>query len=112
MKLYIAAGCAGGIAGMFNAPIAGIFFAAEIVLLGTYEISSFSALITASAISTVVTRSYFGEASLFTIPQYNVVNHFVELPLYSLQLEVISKLFRYAHQLQCGVLWHAVFIFW
>ncbi|BHH83163.1 chloride channel protein [Desulforhopalus sp. 52FAK] len=84
MKLYIAAGCAGGIAGMFNAPIAGIFFAAEIVLLGTYEISSFSALITASAISTVVTRSYFGEASLFTIPQYDVVNHFVELPLYCL----------------------------
>lgn len=31
MKVYIAAGCAGGIAGIFNAPIAGIFFAAEIV---------------------------------------------------------------------------------
>ncbi len=89
MKLYIAAGCAGGIAGMFNAPIAGIFFAAEIVLLGTYEISSFSALITASAISTVVTRSYFGGANIFVIPQYNVVNHFVELPLYAL-LAVIT----------------------
>lgn len=96
MKLYIAAGCAGGIAGMFNAPIAGIFFAAEIVLLGTYEISSFSALITASAISTVVTRSYFGEASLFTIPQYNVVNHFVELPLYSL-LAVLTGLLAVFH---------------
>ncbi|MGW8161151.1 MAG: chloride channel protein [Desulfobulbales bacterium] len=43
MKVYIAAGCAGGIAGIFNAPIAGIFFAAEIVLLGSYEISSFAA---------------------------------------------------------------------
>jgi CIC family chloride channel protein len=84
------------IAGMFNAPIAGIFFAAEIVLLGTYEISSFSALITASAISTVVTRSYFGEASLFTIPQYNVVNHFVELPLYSL-LAVLTGLLAVFH---------------
>ena len=57
MKVYIAAGCAGGIAGMFNAPIAGIFFAAEIVLLGTYEISSFAALVIASAMSTVVTRA-------------------------------------------------------
>jgi chloride channel protein, CIC family len=82
MKLYIAAGCAGGIAGMFNAPIAGIFFAAEIVLLGTYEISSFAALVTASAISTVVTRAYYGTLSIFVIPQYNVVNYYVEIPLY------------------------------
>lgn len=84
MKMYIAAGCAGGIAGMFNAPIAGIFFAAEIVLLGTYEISSFAALVTASAMSTVVTRAYFGEISVFLIPKYYVVNHFVEIPLYCL----------------------------
>ena len=96
MKLYIAAGCAGGIAGMFNAPIAGVFFAAEIVLLGTYEISSFSALIAASAISTVVTRSYFGDANLFVIPQYNVVNHFVELPLYAL-LAVITGFIAVFH---------------
>ena len=84
MKIYIAAGCAGGIAGMFNAPIAGIFFAAEIVMLGTYEISSFAALVTASAISTVVTRAYHGELSVFFIPQYNVVNYYVEVPLYCL----------------------------
>ena len=77
MKMYIAAGCAGGIAGMFNAPIAGIFFAAEIVLLGTYEISSFAALVTASAMSTAVSRADLGELSVFVIPQYNVVNYFV-----------------------------------
>lgn len=96
MKLYIAAGCAGGIAGMFNAPIAGVFFAAEIVLLGTYGISSFSALITASAISTVVTRSYFGDVNLFVIPQYNVINHFIELPLYAL-LAVITGFLAVFH---------------
>jgi len=90
MKVYIAAGAAGGIAGMFNAPIAGIFFAAEIILLGTYEISSFAALVTASAISTVVTRAYFGELSVFVIPKYYVVNHFVELPLYCLLAVVVG----------------------
>ncbi len=90
MKLYIAAGCAGGIAGMFNAPIAGIFFAAEIVMLGTYEISSFAALITASAISTVVTRAYHGEFSLFFIPKYTVVNYYAEIPLYCLMAIFVS----------------------
>ena len=59
-KVYTAAGCAGGVAAMFNAPIAGVFFAAEIVLLGTYEIASFSVLVVSSAIATVVSRSYYG----------------------------------------------------
>jgi len=84
LKVFIAAGAAGGIAGMFNAPIAGIFFAAEIVLLGTYEISSFAALVIASAMATVVTRGWYGEMSVFTIPQYAVVNYLVEIPLYCL----------------------------
>ncbi|MDP3480418.1 MAG: chloride channel protein [Desulfoprunum sp.] len=90
MKVYIAAGCAGGIAGMFNAPIAGVFFAAEIVLLGTYEISSFAALVIASAMSTAVTRSYYGMASAFQIPQYSVVNRLVEIPLYGLMAVLIG----------------------
>lgn len=91
MKVYIAAGCAGGIAGIFNAPLAGIFFASEIVLLGTFEISSFSALVISSAISTVVTRSWYGENPAFSIPAYHLVNPFVELPLYTI-MAVITGL--------------------
>ncbi|MBV5306619.1 MAG: chloride channel protein [Desulfobulbaceae bacterium] len=91
MTVYIAAGCAGGIAGIFNAPLAGIFFASEIVLLGTFEISSFSALVIASAISTVVTRAWYGENPAFSIPAYHLVNPFVELPLYTL-MAVIAGL--------------------
>ncbi len=90
MKVYIAAGCAGGIAGMFNAPIAGIFFASEIVLLGTFEISSFSALVVASGISTVVTRAYYGATPAFSIPDYNLVNPFAELPLYCILAIVVG----------------------
>lgn len=90
MKVYIAAGCAGGVAGIFNAPLAGIFFASEIVLLGTFEISSFSALVIASAIATVVTRAYYGETPAFSIPDYNLVNPFVELPLYTIMAVIIG----------------------
>jgi CIC family chloride channel protein len=92
IKVYIAAGCAGGIAGIFNAPIAGIFFAAEIVLLGTYEISSFAALVIASAMSTVVSRAYFGEIPAFPIPDYHMVNPFVEIPLYAVMALIIGLL--------------------
>lgn len=92
MKVYIAAGCAGGIAGMFNAPIAGIFFASEIVLLGTYEIASFAPLVIASALSTVVTRAYFGENPTFIIPHYQLVNPYVEIPLYLVMAILIGIL--------------------
>ena len=84
MKIYIAAGCAGAVGAMFNAPIAGVFFAAEIVLLGTYEISSFAALVISSAMATVVSRGYYGESPAFPIPDYHLVNPLVEVPLYLL----------------------------
>lgn len=84
MKVYIAAGCAGGVGAVFNAPIAGIFFASEIVLLGTYEISSFSAMVISSAMATVVSRAYFGENPAFPIPDYHLVNPIIEIPLYML----------------------------
>ena len=90
MKVYIAAGCAGGIAGIFNAPLAGMFFASEIILLGTYEISSFSALVISSAMSTVVSRAYYGEIPAFPIPPYTIVNYFVELPLYTLMAILVG----------------------
>ena len=92
MKVFIAAGCAGGIAGIFNAPIAGIFFASEIVLLGSYEISSFSALVIASALATVVSRAYYGEIPAFPIPDYHVINPFVEIPLYALMAVLSAHL--------------------
>ena len=82
MKVYTAAGCAGGVAAMFNAPIAGVFFAAEIVLLGTYEIASFSVLVISSAIATVVSRAYYGEIPAFPIPDFHLVNPLAEIPLY------------------------------
>ena len=82
MKVYTAAGCAGGVAAMFNAPIAGVFFAAEIVLLGTYEIASFSVLVISSAMATVISRSYYGENPAFPIPEFHLVNPLAEIPLY------------------------------
>lgn len=80
-KLLIAAGSAAAIAATFNAPIAGVMFATEIVLLGDYEIASFAAIVIASGIATVVSRAYYGATPAFIVPQYDLVSIF-ELPLY------------------------------
>jgi len=95
-KVYTAAGCAGGVAAMFNAPIAGVFFAAEIVLLGTYEIASFSVLVISSAIATVVSRSYYGENPAFPIPEFHLVNPLAEIPLYMI-LGILMGLVAVVH---------------
>jgi CIC family chloride channel protein len=90
MKVYIAAGCAGGIGAMFNAPIAGVFFASEIVLMGSYGTTSFSALVISSAMATVVSRAHYGASPAFPIPSYNMVNPLVEIPLYMLMGVIIG----------------------
>lgn len=74
IKLYIAAGSAGAVAATFNAPITGVMFAIEIVLLGNYELASFMSIILSSGIATVVSRAVYGEVPAFPIPQYDLVN--------------------------------------
>jgi CIC family chloride channel protein len=81
LKLLIAAGAGAGIAATFNAPIAGVMFATEIVLLGDYEMSSFTAIVIAAAMATVVTRAVYGPNPAFTVPQYHLKS-MAELPLY------------------------------
>jgi CIC family chloride channel protein len=83
IKLLIAAGSAGAIAATFNAPIAGVMFATEIVLLGNFALTSFAAIVVSSGIATVVSRMYYGEHPIFTVPKYEVVSAF-EIPLYIL----------------------------
>ncbi len=81
MKLLIAAGAGAGIAATFNAPIAGVMFATEIVLLGDYEIASFAAIVIASGMATVISRAFYGSNPAFTVPQYQLKSMW-EIPLY------------------------------
>ncbi|MEJ2182101.1 MAG: chloride channel protein [Nitrospirota bacterium] len=81
LKLLVAAGSAGAIAATFNAPIAGVMFAMEIVLLGNYELTSFAAIVISSGIATVVSRAYYGANPAFAVPKYNLVSAY-EIPLY------------------------------
>ncbi|KJR42863.1 chloride channel protein EriC [Candidatus Magnetoovum chiemensis] len=81
ITVMIASGSAGAIAAAFNAPIAGVMFAIEIILLGNYELMSFGAVVISSGMACAVSRAYFGQNAAFTVPEYEIVG-IIETPFY------------------------------
>jgi CIC family chloride channel protein len=80
VRALVAAGAAGGIAAAFNAPIAGVFFALEIIL-GEISGSALGLVLLASVISSVFTQAVSGAQPAFHIPAYSFRSA-GELPLY------------------------------
>jgi CIC family chloride channel protein len=79
-KVLLACGAAGGIAATFNAPMAGFFFALE-VILREYGSRFLSAVVLSSVTATVVSRFFLGNYPAFKVPPYQLRNLW-EIPLY------------------------------
>ncbi|MFQ6069651.1 MAG: chloride channel protein [Candidatus Aminicenantales bacterium] len=79
LRTLVACGTAAGIAGTFNAPIAGALFAMEI-LLSDFGISQFSPIVISSVAATVISRHFLGDFPAFVIPHYELVNVFELVP--------------------------------
>ncbi len=82
-QVMVGCGVAGAISATFNAPIAGVLFAEEIVFLGELKLNTFSLFVISSAVATAVSRFYYGHASIFHSPAYRLGTP-LELPLYAL----------------------------
>lgn len=73
LRLLRACGAAGSISPTFNARIAGVFFALELILRD-FEVRSFGGVVLASVIANVVTHAAFGSASFLPEPPFQIVS--------------------------------------
>ena len=82
MVTLLGCGVAAAISASFNAPIAGVFFALEVVI-GHYALSAFAPIVIASVTGTIVARIHFGDFPAFIIPDRAIVSFF-EFPAFLL----------------------------
>ncbi len=96
LRTLIACGAAGGISATFNAPIAGVIFALE-VILGRFISRSFGLVVISSVVAGVIAHVFLGDKQTFLIPAYELASAW-ELPIYialGIAAGVIAFLFIY-----------------
>ncbi len=80
IRTLVACGAAAGIAATFNAPIAGVAFAIEVLMCGL-QMRAFGNVVIAAVSASVVSRSLIGDRFAFQVPAYSL-NTSVEMLLY------------------------------
>ncbi len=81
-RVLLGCGAAAAVSASFNAPIAGVIFAHE-VILAHYAVSALTPIIISSVIATTVTRIYNGASPTFALPEY-FINSNWEFPAFLL----------------------------
>ncbi len=94
-RVFTAAGAGAAIAAIFNTPLAGVFFAIEVVLLQDFRASALSAFLLASVSASAVSRIILGNepAFIFNILQIGSYRLFIFYLLLGIVAGVISIVF-------------------
>lgn len=81
-RVVVACGAAAGLASIFNAPIAGVLFALE-VILGEFNVHSFSPIVISSVVATAMARAILPHGAMLHVPPYELFSPW-EIILYAL----------------------------
>jgi len=66
LRTYVGCGAAAAIAAAFNAPLAGAFYAFELII-GSYTLTTLVPIVLAAVFATMVSRDLFGEQPIFVV---------------------------------------------
>jgi CIC family chloride channel protein len=81
LRLLVACGAAGGIAATFNAPIAGVVFALELILRN-FRRESFGPVVISAITADLIARAAFGNHTFLSLPGFTVSSP-LEIVLYA-----------------------------
>ncbi len=81
-RVLVACGAAAGIAATFNAPLAGVFFAMELIL-SDFAAKSFGMVVLAAVTASVIGRAALGDTPFLDLPPFTV-DHLQEYLLFAL----------------------------
>ena len=81
-RILLACGAAAAVSASFNAPIAGVLFAHEVILTH-YALSAFVPTVIAAVAATLVTRIHLGDFPAFIIPDLQITSYW-EFPAFAL----------------------------
>ena len=106
-RTLLASGVGAAVAASFNAPIAGVLFAHE-VILGHYAMRAFVPIVIASVAGGVISRVHLGNFPAFTIPDYQITSY-LEVPAFALlgvTCAIVAILFQFTIMATERVVWH------
>jgi CIC family chloride channel protein len=82
-RTLLGCGVAAAVAASFNAPIAGTFFALEVVV-GHYALTAFAPIVIAAVLGTMVSRMHYGDFPAFILPDAPSITSFWEFPAFAI----------------------------
>lgn len=96
-RTLLGSGVAAAVAASFNAPIAGVLFAQE-VILAHFAARAYVPIVISSVAATLIARVHLGDYPAFTIPSYQITSYweFPAFVLLGLTCAAVAILFQFA----------------
>ena len=96
-RTLLASGVAAAVSASFNAPIAGVLFAHELIL-AHYAPRAFVPIVISSVLGTIIARIHLGNFPAFIIPEYQITSYweFPAFALLGLVCGIVAVLFQFS----------------